>query len=257
MKRMGCCGPFARRVALAALVLFFALHASAGDKDKVQRYTFTFNGQLRTYFCLIPSDAASPATDPLPVVLLLHGSGNNGQQMTRAWSDLASRERFIIVAPNSLNPAIWDSDADGPAFLHAVVAQAAARHPIDPRRIYLFGHSGGAVYALGIALIDAEYFVAVGGHAGALTPENAALFPYARRKMPVALWVGDQDDRVPVDRVNATRDAFAAHGFSVRLTVVPSAGHAYDGFVADKVSRAAWDFFRQYQLPAAAPPTSP
>jgi poly(3-hydroxybutyrate) depolymerase len=231
----------------AALTLLaaFLLSIPAFAKGKVERFTFTWSGQPRTYFCLIPSAVA----DPLPVVVLLHGSGNNGQQMTGAWSDLASRERFIIVAPNSLHSETWDSDSDGPAFLHAVVAEVAARHPIDPHRVYLFGHSGGAVYALGIALIDSEYFAAAGGHAGALTPENAALFNYAHRKMPIALWVGAQDDRVSVDSVNATRDAFAAHGFSVRVTVIPFAGHAYDGQIADKVDRAAWDFFRPVQLP--------
>jgi poly(3-hydroxybutyrate) depolymerase len=229
---------------LAALLL--ALSANANAKDKVQRQTINYNGQPRTYFCLIP--AADPNT-PLPVVVLLHGSGNNGQQMTSAWSDLASRDEFIIVAPNSFHSEMWDSDADPPAFLHAIVADAAAHHPIDPHRVYLFGHSAGAVYALGIALIDSEYFAAAGGHAGALTPQNAALFTYARRKMPIALWVGAHDDRVSVDAVNATRDAFAAHGFSVRVTVLPFAGHAYDGQVADKVTRAAWDFFRTLQLP--------
>lgn len=231
--------------AVLLCIAFLALSISAFARDKVERRTFLFAGRPRTCFYLIPPQ---PHT-PLPVVVLLHGSGNNGQQMTSTWGSLAAREQFIIVAPNALHPEMWDSDADGPAFLHAVVDEIAALHPIDPRRIYLFGHSAGAVYALGLALIDSDYFAAVAGHGGALTPDSTALFVYARRKMPIALWVGAQDDRVPVDAVNATRDAFATHGFAVRVTVIPFAGHAWDGPSADKVARSAWEFFRSLQLP--------
>lgn len=232
-----------RAFLISLAILAFSI--SAFPRDKVEHRTFLFAGRPRTYFYFIPSTAPGP----LPVVVLLHGSGNNGQQMTSTWGSLAASEKFIIVAPNALNSQMWDSDADGPKFLHAVVGEITALHAIDPRRIYLFGHSAGAVYALGLALIDSEYFAAVAGHAGALTPENAALFGYARRKVPIALWVGNQDDRVPVDSVNATRDAFASHGFNVRVTVIPLAGHAWDGPGADKVARSAWEFFRPLQLP--------
>lgn len=245
-------GPIARcwACALFVLSLLAATAAQAKDKDsprdKVERFTLSFAGHVRTYFCLIPAAAAA---DPLPVVLLLHGSGANGQQMTAIWAGPASRNNFIIAAPDALNPQQWDSDNDGPAFLHAVVADVAAHHPIDPHRVYLFGHSGGAVYALGIALVDSEYFGAVAAHAGALTPGNATLFSYAHRKMPVALWVGNQDNRVSVDSVNATRDTFAAHGFSVRTTVIPSAGHAFEGNSADIVAGQAWEFFQPLRTP--------
>ena len=250
---MRCPGPLDRvlRAALP-LALVLALPAFAKDKnrdkprDKVERLTIPFGNQLRTYYCLIPTGATA---DPLPVVLLLHGSGTNGQQMTAIWADIAAHGNFIIAAPDSLNPQMWNSDVDGAAFLHAVVADVAVRHPVDMHRVYLFGHSGGAVYGLGIALIDSEYFAAVGAHAGALTPENATLFRYARRKIPVGLWVGDEDNRVSVDAVNATREAFTAHGFPVRATVIPFATHVFEGAAAEKVAREAWEFFQPLQLP--------
>lgn len=229
-----------------ALLAPFALADKDKPRDKVERFSITFAGRPRTYFCLIPSAASA---DPLPIVLLLHGSGANGQQMTAIWADIASRENFIIAAPDSLNPQQWDSDSDGPAFLHAIVTDVTVHHAVDPKRIYLFGHSGGAVYALGIALVDSEYFAATGAHAGALTPDNATLFRYARRKVPIALWVGDRDSRVSVDSVNATRDTFTAHGFAIHVTVIPAAGHAFEGAPADQAAREAWNFFQPLQLP--------
>ena len=239
-----------KHAAVLLLSLLFALPASAGDKDRARRLTFLYGGRSRTYYCLIPSRAAPDA--PLPVVVLLHGSGLNGSEMTGAWRGIASRDGFMLVAPNSLDSAVWNLENDSPAFLHAAVAQAAAQHPIDPRRVYLFGNSGGASYALVLALIDSDYFAAVGAHAGLLDPANNPLFADARRKVPIALWVGNLDPGLPVSTVTATRDDFAAHGFPVQLTIIPDHGHFY-GQVSEQVNRAAWAFFSKTRLPRASP----
>lgn len=215
-------------------------------KEPVQRLTFTYDGVQRTYFCLIPSTPDAQAA--LPVMVLLHGSDHVGSEMTDAWRGLASQQGIILIAPNSLHTEAWSLQSDSPAFLHAVVQQVAARHRIDAKRIYLFGHSGGANYAIVLALLDSEYFAAVGAHAGALDPDNEKLFRYAQRKTPLALWVGDQDPLLPVATVTATRDIFAAHGFPVQLTVIPNHRHFYEGF-SQQVNAEAWEFFRRNALP--------
>jgi poly(3-hydroxybutyrate) depolymerase len=242
-----------RSVALAAAIAIVALllPASAHGRrqppsDPVQRLTFTWNNAQRTWFSLIPT--APAAQTPLPVVVLLHGSDHVGTEMTDAWRSLATQLGFILVAPNSLHTDVWNLQSDPPAFLHAAVDQVAARHPIDRQRIYLFGHSGGANYAVVLAILDSGYFAAVGAHAGALDDDNDTLFRYAQRKTPLALWVGDQDPLFPVATVKATRDAFAAHGFPVQLTVIPDHRHFYPE-VAKRVNQQAWDFFRKNSLP--------
>jgi len=251
MKLMPRCSIAARRAAaaLVAAALLLAAPAHARRKkpnDPVERRTFTFNGVHRTYFCLIPG-APDPRA-PLPVVVLLHGSDHVGSEMTSAWRGLASQQGFILVAPNSLHTEVWNLQSDSPAFLHAAVQQVAALHPIDPNRIYLFGHSGGANYAIVLALLDSQYFAAVGAHAGSLDPANRNLFQFARRKTPIALWVGDQDPLFPVTTAMETRDMFAAHGFPVQLTVIPNHGHFYEA-VSQPVDQQAWEFFRRNPLP--------
>jgi poly(3-hydroxybutyrate) depolymerase len=238
----------ARSVLILVACAILALPAGAKDKDKIERLTLQYAGQPRTYYCFIPT-TADPAT-PLPVVVLLHGSNQNGSEMTGPWRDFAAREHIILVAPNALKPAVWDYNNDPPAFLQAVVAEAAARHPIDSRRIYLFGQSGGAVYALALAILDGDYFAAVGAHAATLPPVARDFFPHAPRPTPVALWVGDRDPGVSVADIENTRDIFAAHGFPVHLTVIPNHDHVYDDASAWPINRSAWDFFTRNPLPA-------
>jgi poly(3-hydroxybutyrate) depolymerase len=232
-------------VVFALLMAAPARGRRAAPTDPVERLTFSYNGAQRTYFCLIPSAADAGA---LPVVVLLHGSDHDGSEMTNAWRGLATQEKFILAAPNSLHSDVWNSQVDSPAFLHAVVEQVAARHAVDPKRIYLFGHSGGANYALALALLDSGYFAAVGAHAGSLDDSNDKLFRYAQRKTPVALWVGDEDPLFPVTTVKATRDTFAAHGFPVQLTVIPNHRHFYEED-SKRVNAEAWEFFRRVSLP--------
>jgi poly(3-hydroxybutyrate) depolymerase len=215
---------------------------TAFAKQPLQKLTLPFDGKSRTYYCYIPDDPR-----PLPVVVLLHGSGRDGHQMADPWKSLAASEHFIIAAPDSYDPAAWDSDKDPPEFLHAVVDQVKALHPIDENRIYLFGHSGGAVYALAIALIDSEYYAATAVHAGALRPQNYSLFARAKRHMPIAIWVGDHDGFFPIDSVRATETAFKSHGFDLKLTVMMNRSHSYEE-VAEDVNRQAWKSFSAASL---------
>jgi poly(3-hydroxybutyrate) depolymerase len=69
-----------------------------------------------------------------------------------------------------------------------------AKYPINPRRVYLFGHSAGASFALHMSLMESQYFAAVAIHAGALRGTTWKLIDLAKRKIPISIQVGDSDD---------------------------------------------------------------
>jgi predicted esterase len=206
--------------------------------EKVRREEFDFEGKTRTYFFMAPEEK-----DPLPLVILLHGSGRNGEIMTSEWKGIATKEHFMIVAPNA-SKADWAMATEGPNFFNALVQQVTTMHEVDMGRIYLFGHSGGANYALIMALLESEYFAAAAIHAGAMHKEDAHVFGLAKRKIPIGIWVGDSDAYYPLDLIEETRRMFEEKGFKIRVDVIPHHSHDYysDSY---RVNQNAWDFLKQ------------
>src|SRR5215208_4962283 len=171
------------RTALAVLApsILLLLLPVAVHGQKTSKETLTSGGKQRTYYLFVPESvrpvAAGKSTESkglegkgsavqAPLLITLHGSGHDGKSLVSYWDRLAKKEGFVVVGPDAVNPEGWRSPVDGPDFLHELVDSLSARLPIDPRRIYLFGHSAGAVFALNLSLMESEFFAATAVHAG-------------------------------------------------------------------------------------------
>ena len=207
-------------------------------KERIVKEQIVYGEGHRVFYEFIPEKDG-----PLPLVVLLHGSSRNGWVMADSWKSLAEREGFMIAAPDSREPAGWTFKNDPPDLLHFIVTKVSVDHPLDKGRIYLFGHSAGARYALNLALVDSTYFTAIAIHAGALEPQNYNLFANATRKVPIAIWTGRNDRIVPVQTVVTTKEQFESHGFSIQLAIIPNHDHTYEE-QASQVNGAAWKFFK-------------
>jgi poly(3-hydroxybutyrate) depolymerase len=228
---------------LVLLALTTALPAAA---QKVTRESIDYLGTPRYYFQLIPK-SAGPGSPPAPLLVLLHGSGGDGDALLAAWAGLAKKQGIVLVAPLSKNPRMWHTVADDPGLFQQIVEAVRGEASIDPRRIYLFGHSAGACYALLLSLLESEYFAATAVHAGNIGEAEMAFFQKARRKIPVHLAVGTKDPLFPLAVVRATRDAFEDRGFPVELVEIPRHDHQY-GNRARTVNGTAWDFLERHSL---------
>jgi len=233
-----------KRLLIAWFVLVAGLFTPVAAQ-KVQKATLQFEGAKRTYYLLVPS-VATPE-HPVPVVVLLHGSGRNGLSLMDKWKDLANKGGFIALAPDAITSEGWRAPVDGPDFLHELLSVVKAQYPIDSHRMYLFGHSGGASFALYMALYESEYFAAAAIHAGALHPEDEKIVKLATRKVPIHIAVGDVDPFFPLPAVRATRDMLVANGFQVGLTEMKGHDHWYYD-LAPKINAEAWDFLKQQKL---------
>lgn len=226
-------------------VVSVLLVASSVFAQKVRKETFESSGKKRTYYLLMP-DQATP-DHPAPLLVLLHGSGHNGLSLVDKWKDLASKEGIIIAGPDSNNPESWRTPVDGPDFLRDLVSELESKYPIDKHRVYLFGHSGGAVFAIYMALYESEYFAAVAIHAGAMKTRDVSLVEGAKRKIPIYMVVGTVDPFFPLTDVRATRDMLNKNGFDSQLIEMPGHDHNYYD-PAPKINAGVWSFLKEQKL---------
>ena len=231
--------------AVLIAALLFIPTASAAAKDEITKELITSHGKTRVYYLYVPSTIRTGVAAPL--IVMLHGSGRIGISLVEKWKDLAKKEGIIIAGPDSSNTRVWASPQDGPDYLHDLVEELKVKYAVNPRRVYLFGHSAGAGFSLEMGLMESQYFAAVAIHAGALPRDDFGLIDLAKRKIPIYIQVGDNDQYFPLKTVRATRDALNTKGFGTELTELP--GHDHDYYeVAAKINNAAWQFLRKHEL---------
>jgi polyhydroxybutyrate depolymerase len=200
-------------VALGALVLLAACALPksppegalpAGDWTVRLRH----DGRDRRYLLHVPGDG--DPTSPRPVVLVLHGAGEDAVE-NRTWLGLdavADREGFIAVYPDGTGPFgdrvhMWNAGAccglaqweavDDVGFLLAVLDDVARRAPVDATRVYVTGFSNGAMMAYRLAAEASDRIAAIAPVAGA----RAVVLGEAVRSMPVMHVHSVDDPTVP------------------------------------------------------------
>jgi predicted esterase len=98
---------------------------------------------------------------PLPLVLLLHGSGGHAHHGLDLLQHLAEEHRLILVAPASTDYT-WDvivsrygPDVDG---VNEALDYVFRRYAVDAERLAIGGFSDGASYALSLGLMNGNLF---------------------------------------------------------------------------------------------------
>jgi poly(3-hydroxybutyrate) depolymerase len=230
---------------LAGVLLLLSL-TTAAQAAKIQKRTLTSGGVSRTYSLYVPDTLPKDAR--VPLLVTLHGSGRDGSVILEKWRGLADKEGIILVGPDSKNSQMWQAPEDGPVFLRDVVEEVKSSFPIDPRRVYLFGHSAGACFAFQMGLLESDYYAAAAIHAGVMRLQDDVLFQYANRKIPFTLFIGADDTLFPVADVKRTRDALLERGFIAEYTEIPHHDHNYYVLAGD-INPKVWRFLKQYSLP--------
>ena len=163
------------------------------------------------------------------------------------WESFAAHKHIVLIAPEL--PRTLTFEAVAPDVFKCVVEDAKTQTSIDARRVYVFGHSMGGYLAYDAATLDSEYFAAVAVHAMGIADEYSSIVGKAKRKTPIAIYIGDSDQLVPLTRVQHTRDLLRKAGFPVHYVELRDHDHNYY-MVADQINADAWKFLSQYQLPS-------
>jgi len=228
---------------LGLLLLLTFFH---GPSDQIKKQKLESQGKQRNYYLFVPSSASQ--TNNPPLLVLFHGSGRNGLSLVEKWKDLASKEGFIIVGPDSSSSEGWRIPDDGPEFIHDVVEALIKQYRVDPHRVYMFGHSAGAVFGLNLAMMESEYFAGLAVHAGSWRSKEEYLnIDLARRKIPIKIIVGDRDNFFSLDSVRATESALKDRQFPIEVKIMKAHDHWYYD-LAPEINEDAWSFLRQNTL---------
>lgn len=204
----------ARRLILrGALCLLLALSGQcSGSPAGSSLRSVESGGLTRTYWLHVPPNL--PKGKPVPLVVIYHGSGSDGERMERFtnFSKLADEHGFIAVYPDAFEENWNDGRAatsilaqakevDDVAFTGAVLDAIARDHHVDPKRIYATGFSNGGIFVHLLAAKMAPRFAAIASVSGGIAEPIAPAFKPAN---PISVFIvhGTKDPFVPFEGGN-------------------------------------------------------
>lgn len=266
--------------------------------------TITTGGRARLLLVHVPPRPTGSGEPLLPLVLNLHGSGGTAanQETATGMDRLADEKGFLVAYPQADialgggfawnvpgqpligGGAVPPDAADDVQFLGEAVAELAARFPVDGKRVYATGMSGGArmtsqlgcglsTVLAAIAPVAGIRFpapcdgtrpvpvVAFHGTADATNPYDGNGQAYWTYSVPSAAqqWAAHDgcaavpDTSAAAAGVQLTEYAGCAGGATVDLYTISGAGHVWPGAPgqtdAIEASAVMWAFFATHPLP--------
>jgi len=201
---------------------------------------FEGKGKLQ---CMLFGRPVEDATKKLPLVIYLHGKGNNVlSKANLGFADAASKpanfaERpCFIVAPQCPDTNGWGG-ATGKNVM-ATVKDLMHHLPVDADRVYLIGYSMGGFGTFAFLNAEPRLFAAgipISGGCNVAIAQNL-------RKMPLWIFHGEKDDVVKLDDSRNIAKALEKMKAPVKYTEFPGEGHGITGKINNDPAVHAWLF---------------
>lgn len=222
-------------------------------------YSAPDGGSLQ-YRIFVP-DIPETATNGVPLVLFLHGSGESGTDNLRQlvngvgglvwWS--RNREPAIVVAPQSPPMTVWSPlffnvlqarmpIAEPPMIkrVKGLVDDICERYPVDTNRLLVTGISLGGYGTWDLISRYPGYFAAAVPVCGAGDPQKAE----EAAKTPLWIFHGEKDGNVPNRMDRAMVGRLWELDAPVRYMEYPDSGHGIWGRVYSDDAVMKWLFSR-------------
>ncbi|MCX6559782.1 MAG: hypothetical protein NTZ26_04640 [Candidatus Aminicenantes bacterium] len=183
--------------------------------------------------------AGVDASKPLPLIIAFHGSGGDENMFMDGYGaglikKLAAEHKAVLATPRTEPFA----GARGAEAFDDLLRAVGADYSIDPKRVYVLGHSMGGMTTNALLVTRGEEIAAAACLCGFQGfAEGASGIP------PTLIVAGELDPIVSPARIEPAFQKARAAGFPVEYRVIPNYGHTLTvGKVLPAV--AAWLFSR-------------
>ncbi len=164
----------------------------------------------RTYILRVPTGYDNRTN--LPVVILFHGWTGSAERILAAtgFGAKADKEGFILVVPNGTEGIgkwrgwncgflnLGNADADDIKFTSDILDQVEKDLHVDENRVYVAGHSNGAMMAYDLGAKMGDRLAAIAVVSGTVGVPNAHV-PDPVSPLSAIIFHGKADDTVPYD----------------------------------------------------------
>ncbi|MDP6930220.1 MAG: PHB depolymerase family esterase [Planctomycetota bacterium] len=191
------------------LLLTCLLPAPLTSQSKgTKEFTIKVDDKERGYILHVPSKYQSKGRKKVALVLMLHGRGSSGKQASSSyygWTKMANKEGFIaafpdaIGKPTSWKPAWGRSSTEDGAFLSALIDKLLKEYRIDPKKVFMTGHSSGGIMSFSFAATHSSKVAAIGPVAGSIGYGRATI-PKPKGPVRVISFHGMADKIVAYDK---------------------------------------------------------
>jgi poly(3-hydroxybutyrate) depolymerase len=231
--------------------------------DLKRHYMLTAADEIIPYRLYVPTSYKPGKA--MPVVVALHGLGGTEdtffENYGRKLPELAEKHGYIVVAPlgyrvdggygfaltGGTDPASKRARDLSEQDVLQVLENVRRQYTVDEKRVYLMGHSMGAIGTWAMATKYPDKWTALGVFSGFSIPTNARVI----KEIPQFVVHGDADPTVPVTGSRTMVRALQGVGAEVVYTEVPGGNH---NNVVEPNLGAMFAFFDQHPVRGVAKP---
>lgn len=193
-----------RRLVLWLLAaMFIPLNGVQAQGGTLQKGSLEHGGLTRTFLYYL--NEAAEANAPSALILVLHGGGGSGRQVSSlGFTELAHKadHGVIVVYPDGIEgwndgrELGWRKGVDDTGFLTSLIEHFREQYPIE--KVFVTGVSNGGIMSFALGCLAADQIDAIAPVIGGLA-KNLAPTCKPARPLPVLSVVGTADRLVPFE----------------------------------------------------------